>query len=181
MHLVVGLGNPGDRYKSTRHNIGFRALDRLAEVNGAAAWQTRFDALVVDCLVENEKTLLVKPQTFMNASGRSVRKAIDFYKATPADLLVVCDDFSLPLGRLRLRAKGSSGGQNGLKDIIAHLGTEEFPRLRVGIGEPGGRDPAAFVLSEFSVAEKPAVEETLIEVVRAVECWRRVGLEAAMN
>lgn len=181
MKLIVGLGNPGSKYQNHRHNVGFWILDQLANTNQAGSWQSGFDGLVADCWIDGIKTLLLKPQTYMNRSGQSVRKAVDFYKITLEDLLVICDDFSLPVGRLRLRAKGSSGGQNGLKDIVAHLGSEQLSRLRVGIGSPGHMDPADYVLSPFSRAEQQIMGDAVIDGARAAECWCRLGIQAAMN
>lgn len=180
MKLVAGLGNPGPRYAKTRHNIGFRVIDQLANVNSASGWQLKFESLTADCQIGAEKIMLVKPMTFMNLSGRAVRKAVDFYKLQAADVLVVCDDMDLPLGRLRMRPGGSSGGQKGLKDIIAHLGTEEVPRLRVGIGRQGF-DAVDHVLSEFSPGERETIDHAVIDAARACECWCVQGVQAAMN
>jgi PTH1 family peptidyl-tRNA hydrolase len=181
MKLVVGLGNPGRTYEKTRHNIGFWVVERLASLDGTAVWSKGFEGLVTDVRLAGEKVKLLKPTTFMNRSGRSVREAFDFYKVELGSLLIVCDDFSLKVGKFRFRSKGSSGGQNGLKDIVMQLGTEEFSRLRVGIGSPGPRDPADFVLSEFSASEKTLVDDCVIEAARAVESWCRDGIDVAMN
>jgi PTH1 family peptidyl-tRNA hydrolase len=181
MKLVVGLGNPGRAYEKTRHNIGFFVLDQLASLEPTAAWTKGFEGLVTDVRLAGEKVKLLKPTTYMNRSGRSVREAFDFYKVELKQLLVVCDDFSLKLGKFRFRSKGSSGGQNGLKDIALQLGTEDFSRLRVGIGSPGLSDPADFVLSEFSASEKKLVDDCVIEATRAVEWWCRDGIDVAMN
>ena len=148
MKVVVGLGNPGERYANTRHNVGFWVLDLLAKQNQVIGWQQKFDGLIADCQM-GDRVYLLKPMTFMNRSGISVRKLVDFFKVEPKDLMVVCDDLSLPVGSIRIRAKGSSGGQNGLKDIVANLGTEEIPRLRIGIGDRKQMDAATFVLSSF--------------------------------
>lgn len=180
MKLVAGLGNPGPRYARTRHNVGFRVVDQVASTNFASAWQVKFEGLAAECTIGAEKVLLVKPMTFMNLSGRAVRRAVDFYKLTPADLLVVCDDLDLPVGRLRMRATGSSGGQKGLKDILQHLGTEDVARLRVGIGK-GNDDAVDHVLSEFGRAERAAIDDVVIDAARACECWCVKGVEAAMN
>jgi PTH1 family peptidyl-tRNA hydrolase len=182
MKLVVGLGNPGEKYKRTRHNVGFDAVDQVAATNYADPWKDRFDGLTAECQIAGERVLLLKPMSFMNRSGGAVRKAIDFFKLTPAETLVVCDDFSLPLGVLRLRTSGSAGGQNGLKDVILHLGTDAFSRLRIGIGEPPERiDPADYVLSGFSPAEKQTIAGAVIDAGLAVERWCREGAAAAMN
>ena len=142
MKLVVGLGNPGSKYEGTRHNIGFEVIDRLAALGSGAAFARKFEGFLAEGNVDDHRVLLLKPQTFMNLSGRSVGQTLRFYKLDPADLLVVCDDLSLPLGKLRLRGGGSDGGQKGLKDVTAHLGTAAYPRLRVGIGERGETDRA---------------------------------------
>src|SRR5687767_4859151 len=128
MKLVVGLGNPGAKYRYHRHNVGFMVLDQVSDTNGGGVWQSRFDGLTCDCFIGGERILLLKPMTYMNRSGQAVRKACDFFKAPVFDVLVVCDDLNLPVGKLRLRAKGSSGGQKGLNDIIACLGTEDVAR-----------------------------------------------------
>lgn len=181
MKLIVGLGNPGAKYKDNRHNIGFRIVDQLALTNQASDWQANFDGLVAECWIDGTKTWLLKPMTYMNRSGQSVRKAFDFYKLRHEDILVVCDDFSLPTGKIRLRAKGSAGGQNGLKDILLHLGSDEVPRLRVGIGSPEATDAADYVLSDFHRSERAIVEGMVIDGGRAAERWCRSGLQAAMN
>src|SRR5919202_2940090 len=136
MKVVVGLGNPGSRYQGTRHNVGFIVIDRLAESPRAGRFQSRFQAQVAELLEDAHKVLLVKPETFMNLSGRSVRGVLDFYQVPPEDLLVICDDVNLPLGKLRVRARGSHGGHNGLRDIQSHLGTTDYPRLRIGVDAP---------------------------------------------
>jgi PTH1 family peptidyl-tRNA hydrolase len=180
--LVVGLGNPGSKYDGTRHNIGFEALDRLAEGCPDARFTGKFDGLLADTEIDYRRVLLLKPQTFMNLSGRSVRQAVQFYKLDPAaDLLVLCDDLTLPLGRIRIRRGGSDGGQKGLRDIAAQLGTEDYARLRIGIGDRGPIDAADFVLSRFRPADRPIVDDALIAACQAVAVWVSQGLEAAMN
>jgi PTH1 family peptidyl-tRNA hydrolase len=182
MKLIVGLGNPGEKYRENRHNIGFHVADQVAKTNFADPWKARFDSLATEVQIAGEKALIVKPQGYMNRSGGPVRKALDFYKLSPSDVLVVCDDFSLPLGKLRIRASGSAGGQNGLKDVIAHLGTDQVSRLRVGIDEPPEYvDPADFVLSDFRPGERAVIGDAIIDAGRAVECWCSDGLQTAMN
>jgi PTH1 family peptidyl-tRNA hydrolase len=178
--LVVGLGNPGSKYEGTRHNIGFQVIDRLAE-GGRPSFSRKFDGLVAEIEIDFRRVTLLKPETFMNLSGRAVAQALRFYKLQPADLLVVCDDLSLPLGKLRIRGGGSDGGQKGLRDITAHLGTEEFPRLRIGVGQRGETDAVDFVLSRFRSAERPVIDDALILAAQAVAVWTTQGLEAAMN
>jgi PTH1 family peptidyl-tRNA hydrolase len=179
--LVVGLGNPGSKYEGTRHNVGFEVVDRLARGGSGAAFSAKFDGLLAEADIEFRRVLLLKPQTFMNLSGRSVRQAVQFYKIDLADVLVVCDDLSLPLGKLRLRRGGSDGGQKGLRDIAQQLGTEEYPRLRIGIGERGPIDAADFVLTRFRAAERPIIDDALILATQAVAVWVAQGLEPAMN
>src|SRR5947209_13892993 len=142
--LVVGLGNPGRKYEGTRHNIGFEVVDRLAEGGSGTTFARKFDGLLAEADIDFRRVLLLKPETFMNLSGRSVVPALRFYKLEPVDLLVVCDDLNLPLGKLRIRKGGSDGGQKGLRDISAHLGTEDYARLRIGIGDRGPVDASDF-------------------------------------
>jgi PTH1 family peptidyl-tRNA hydrolase len=179
--LLVGLGNPGSKYEATRHNIGFELVDRLAAGTPPVRFASRFDGLLAESEIDFRRVLLLKPQTFMNLSGRSVRQALQFYKLEPADLLVACDDLSLPLGKLRLRREGSDGGQKGLRDIAAQLGTQTFARLRIGIGERNEQDAADFVLSRFRPAERPIIDDALILASQAVAVWVAQGIDAAMN
>jgi PTH1 family peptidyl-tRNA hydrolase len=179
--LVVGLGNPGSKYEGTRHNIGFELVDRLAEGGSRAIFSSKFEGQSAEIEIDYRRALLLKPQTFMNLSGRSVGQAARFYKLPASDLLVVCDDLSLPVGKLRLRPGGSDGGQKGLRDIAAQLGTEQFPRLRIGIGENEGVDAADYVLSRFRSTERNAIEDALILASQAVAVWVTQGIDAAMN
>ena len=180
MKVVVGLGNPGRKYAGTRHNVGYLVIDELAAGPGGFAFRNRFQAQVADGVEGGVPVLLVKPETFMNLSGQSVRQVVDFYKIEPADLLVVCDDAALPLGKLRVRAKGTHGGHNGLRNIQDHLGTTEYARLRVGVGAP--RDEAVdHVLSRFRPAERPVIEGAVQKAVQAVLVWVHQGVEACMN
>lgn len=181
MKLVVGLGNPGRRYERTRHNVGFWVLDQLGQDSGSVNWSSRFSGLVHEIRWGDERIVLLKPTTFMNASGRSVRQAVDFYKLDLARLLVVCDDFALNRGRLRIRGSGSAGGQNGLKDVIRVLGTDVFARLRIGIGPPRGDDVVDYVLTEFRDDERTLIEDSIVEAAKAVQAWSRDGVAAAMN
>ena len=184
MKIVVGLGNPGSRYEGTRHNVGFLVVDLLiqAAVNqGGGKAQKKFDAECVEWKEAGEKIWLMKPQTFMNLSGRSVRQAVDFYQVAADDVLVVCDDVNLPLGKLRIRSRGSAGGHNGLKDIQSHLGTQEYPRLRIGVGGLEGKVLADYVLDRFRPGEKADVEDAVIRAAQAVEAWVRQGIEVCMN
>lgn len=181
MKIVVGLGNPGSRYCGTRHNVGFEVIDTLARHPSVNAFREKFESLVAEGRVDDETLLLVKPQTYMNLSGRAVRALLDFYKLSPQQLLVVCDDIHLPLGKLRLRARGSHGGHNGLRDIQLHLGTEEYPRLRLGVGEPAIGEAVDHVLGRFRASEQPIITEAILRAAQAVECWALQGIEAAMN
>ena len=180
MKVVVGLGNPGKRYDGTRHNVGFAVIDSLAESPRAGRFQSRFQAQVCELMEDTGKLLLVKPETFMNLSGRCVRSALDFYQLSLTDLLVVCDDINLPLGKLRVRAKGTHGGHNGLRDIQNHLGTTEYARLRIGVDAP--RDDAIdHVLGRFSAAERKVIEDAVVLAAQAVFVWANRGVEACMN
>jgi PTH1 family peptidyl-tRNA hydrolase len=182
MKLVVGLGNPGPRYAGTRHNIGFDVVDYLAAAPGVGRWRSRFEAQVTDAVEGTEQVLLMKPETFMNLSGRAVRAAVDFYKLAVTDLLVVCDDIALPLGKLRARAKGSDGGQKGLRSIEQQLGTQDYSRLRIGVGAPGEHlDAADHVLSRFKPGERTAVEDAVAQAAQAVLLWIRQGIDVCMN
>lgn len=182
MKLVVGLGNPGRKYEETRHNVGFQVATKLAERFGQSTPRSKFQGEVVEGAVGFEKLLLLCPHTYMNRSGSSVLASREFYKLELADLLIVCDDLSLPLGKLRIRTKGSSGGQNGLRDIIRCLGSEEFPRLRIGIGTPPpGWDAADFVLSKFTADDRAEMEIAVSRAADAVECWVKDGIESCMN
>ena len=179
--LVVGLGNPGSKYQGTRHNIGFDLVDRLAQGGSQASFSSKFEGQQAEIEIDYRRVLLLKPETFMNLSGRSVGQAVRFYKLPVTDLLVVCDDLSLPVGKLRLRPGGSDGGQKGLRDIAAQLGTDQFPRLRIGIGENEGVDAADYVLSRFRSAERNAIDDALILASQAVAVWVTQGIDAAMN
>jgi PTH1 family peptidyl-tRNA hydrolase len=182
MKLIVGLGNPGARYSGTRHNVGFEVAALLAKQFASSPPRVNFEGEIAEASIGGHKTLLLTPLTYMNLSGRSVLATRDFYKIENEDLLVVCDDFALPLGKLRLRAKGSSGGQNGLGDILRRLGTEEIPRLRIGVGPlPSGRDAAGFVLTRFAKDEQPQIAEAIQRASEAAARWAEQGLAAAMN
>jgi len=180
MKIVVGLGNPGRNYTGTRHNVGFDVVDSLASGPGAGRFQSRFQAQVAELTEDGEKILLLKPETFMNLSGRAVRQAVDFYSVPVADLLVVCDDFNLPLAKLRVRARGTHGGHNGLRDIQAHLGTTAYARLRIGVDAP--RDDAVdHVLGRFRPTERPVIEDAVARAAQAVAVWVAKGIAACMS
>ncbi len=182
MKLIVGLGNPGGKYEATRHNIGFEVVQHLALRHHADASKNKFEGELRECSIRGERALLLQPHTFMNLSGRSVRQAVDFYKIEIDDVLLVCDDFHLDVGTLRLRARGSDGGQKGLADTIQQLGTNEFARLRVGIGPvPDRWNAADFVLGKFSKTEQKIFEAEVIRICDAVDTWASDGITAAMN
>jgi len=182
MKIVVGLGNPGRKYAGTRHNVGYDVVDMLAQSPRAGRFQERFQAQVAELLEDDLKLLLVKPETFMNLSGRCVRQILDFYQVEPVDLLVICDDIALPLGKLRARAKGSHGGHNGLRDIQNHLGTMDYSRLKVGVGSPDEQvDAADYVLARFRASEREVIEDALRLTTQAVIVWATRGIEACMN
>jgi len=180
--LIVGLGNPGPKYAANRHNVGFHCLDWLAAAHDLTFDRRQKKAHVALDSIHGRRVVLAKPQTFMNESGRAAVPLARFYKAPPERMLVVYDDLDLPLGALRLRPEGSSGGHKGMRSIIEQLGGRDFPRLRIGIGRPPGRmDPAAYVLQDFSAQERPLLEETLERAVAAIETWLMEGIETAMN
>ncbi len=181
MHLVVGLGNPGKQYDQTRHNLGFRVCGELRERLPSGTLRERFSSRVTETSGPGGKVLLIEPQTYMNLSGRAVAEAVGFYKVPMQDVLVVCDDFNLPLGRLRLRRDGSHGGHNGLRNVIECLGDDAFARLRIGIGPLDGRDPVSFCLGTFRPEEQGEVERMIRAAADAVLYWLEAGLDAAMN
>jgi len=181
--LIVGLGNPEPKYDQTRHNIGFAVVDGLAIAWGRP-WQDhkRFQGWFSEGGQAGQKRYLLKPKTYMNLSGQSVRAVLDWYKLEPASVLVVYDDMDLPLGRLRLRLSGSAGGHNGMKSLISHLGTQHFPRLRLGIGKSdGSKDTIAHVLGRFTPAETPVVEKSLQLAIEAIEYSLRQGIPKTMS
>ncbi|HEY1191996.1 MAG TPA: aminoacyl-tRNA hydrolase [Gemmata sp.] len=181
MKLIVGLGNPGPKYAGTRHNVGFDVIEYLASGPGVGASREKFEALIYEMKEGDETALLIKPLTFMNLSGRAVRAILDFYKVPVENVLVICDDFNLPLSKLRVRAKGSHGGQNGLRNIQEQLGTDGYARLRIGVGQPAVGDAVDFVLSKFKPGERAAVESAVATAAQAALVWIKQGTEACMN
>lgn len=181
--LVVGLGNPGKKYENTRHNTGFLVMDTLCREHGVSCDRSRFRALTGEAVLGGKRVLLLKPQTFMNLSGEAVREAAAFYKIPPERVLVIFDDISLPVGTLRIRAKGSSGGQNGVKNIIAQLGSEQFPRIKVGIGgKPHpDYDLADWVLSSFRPEEQEAMQDAAKRAAAAVSELIEHGVPSAVQ
>ena len=183
MYIIVGLGNPSKEYNNTRHNIGFDAIEELAEANHIAVIEKKHKAIIGKGYIEGQKVILAKPQTFMNLSGESVRELVDYYKIDEKEeLIVLYDDISLDPGKLRIRKKGSAGGHNGIKNIIAHLGHNEFQRIKIGVGEkPKGYDLADYVLGHFSKEEQPVMKEALGKVTEAVSCMLTEDADTSMN
>jgi PTH1 family peptidyl-tRNA hydrolase len=180
MFLIVGLGNPGREYENTRHNIGFAAIDIIAEKYNIDVNRTKFKGEYGEGFINGNKVILLKPYTFMNLSGESVREAIDFYKLTEEEVLIIYDDISLEVGRLRIREKGSAGGHNGIKSIINHIGTDVFTRIKIGVGAPKG-DLVNHVLGKFSKEEVNILKQTLDVVAKATEDIIANGAKDAMN
>jgi PTH1 family peptidyl-tRNA hydrolase len=183
LYLIVGLGNPGADYTRTRHNVGFVVVEKLAE-RWRAGWamEKKFDARVARAELEGRRVVLCEPQTFMNASGEAVRAVAAFYDVAPLRVLVVVDDADLPLGQLRLRPSGSSGGHHGLESIEQHLGTREYPRLRVGIGrQEGAREITGHVLGRFGSTEQKLADKVLIVAADQAEAWLTAGIQKAMS
>jgi PTH1 family peptidyl-tRNA hydrolase len=182
MKLVVGLGNPGRKYRDTRHNVGFHVVAAMARQQSAGPVRQKFHGEITEISHRGDRVLLLSPTTYMNRSGQSVRAACDYYRLTPADLLVVCDDFNLPLGRLRFRAAGSAGGQKGMVDIIQRMGSDQFARLRIGIGSPPPNwDVADFVLSRFRREERPEIDDALQRAHLGALDWITHGIAYCMN
>jgi PTH1 family peptidyl-tRNA hydrolase len=175
------LGNPGREYDNTRHNIGFMVVDRFVGARQAAKQRRAFDSHVFELNMGGRQVVMAKPRTFMNLSGRAVATGLRRLQLDCSDLLVICDDFNLPLGSLRIRRQGSSGGHKGLDSIITEIGTDGFARLRLGIGLRRGVDPADYVLEEFAAGEKKEIEDTVEMAAQAVACWVREGVDACMN
>lgn len=182
MYIIAGLGNPTKEYEKTRHNVGFEVIDVLARVMNITVTEKKFKGCYGRGIIEGEKVLLLKPRTFMNLSGESVRAAADYYKVDPEHIIIIYDDISLDVGLLRIRTKGSAGGHNGIKSIIAHLGTQEFPRIKVGVGDkPKKMDLAAYVLSRFEKEDRALMEDAFEEAAGAVKVMISQGADAAMN
>lgn len=182
-YMIVGLGNPGRQYETTRHNAGFICIDLLAEKYGIKITKLKFKSLMGDGRINGKRCLFLKPQTFMNLSGEAVRDAADFYKIPPENIIVICDDISLDPGKIRIRRKGSAGGQNGMKNIIYHLNNDNFPRIKVGVGaKPNPEyDLADWVLSHFSKTEAKLIKEAADKVIGAVEYMVEDKIDKAMS
>lgn len=181
MKIIVGLGNPGKEYDKTRHNAGFDVIDILAEKLNISVTQKKFNALIGDCIFNGEKVILVKPQTFMNLSGNSVVQIQVFYKARKEDIIIIHDDLDLPVGKIRIRSKGSSGGQNGMKDIIKHLNTQEIARIRVGIGHDDKKNTIDYVLKKVSKQELPIYNESLDKAAETAKFFINNPIDLVMN
>ena len=182
MYIIAGLGNPGKEYAGSRHNVGFMTLDELADRYNIDVREKAHKALIGKGMIEGNKVILVKPQTYMNLSGESIRSVMDYYKTEPSDFIVIYDDISLEPGQIRIRKKGSAGGHNGIKNIIAHLGTQEFPRIRIGVGEkPRGMDLADYVLGRFPKEQQAVMEEAYRDAAEAACMMIEDGADAAMN
>ena len=182
MYLIAGLGNPTREYEKTRHNVGFEAIDILADKAGTTVTEKKHKALYGKGYIGGQKVILAKPQTYMNLSGESIREIADFYKIEPENIIILCDDINLSEGQLRIRLKGSAGGHNGLKNIISHLGTQEFPRIRIGVGEkPRGMDLAGYVLGRFPKEQQAVMEEAYRDAADAACMMIEEGADAAMN
>lgn len=181
MKIIVGLGNPGNEYSDTRHNVGFMAVDELARRLGVHSWKKRSQALIAECRGE-EPLILVKPQTFMNLSGVAVGELARWYKVAVEDIIVIFDDMDLPTGRLRLRMKGGSGGHKGIESLLTHLPKDNFARIRIGIDRPQtGWQVVDHVLSSFTTEERPLLQEAIVKAAEAVECVVKQGFDKGMN
>ncbi|WP_294153375.1 aminoacyl-tRNA hydrolase [uncultured Clostridium sp.] len=180
MFLIVGLGNPGSQYEDTRHNIGFKVVDNIAKEYNIEINRQKFKGMCGEGFINGEKVILLKPSTYMNLSGESIREVVDFYKLSNEDLVVIYDDISLDVGRLRIREKGSAGGHNGIKSIIAHLGTDIFPRIKVGVGQPNV-DLVNYVLGKFTKEEMEVLSESIDASTKAVREMLSSDVKTAMN
>lgn len=180
MFIIVGLGNIGEKYENTRHNIGFDSVDYIADKYNIDINRKKFKGVYGEGFIEGEKVILIKPSTFMNLSGECVREILDFYKLTNEDIIVLYDDISLDVGKIRIREKGSAGGHNGIKNIISHLGTDKFSRIKIGVGQPKG-DLINHVLGNFSKEEREVLEESLDVTKLAVDEIIKEDISSAMN
>lgn len=181
MFVIAGLGNPGRKYENTKHNMGFLTIDALAEKQGIKVNKIKHKALVGEGRIAGKKVMLVKPQTYMNLSGQSIREIVSYYGVEPEELMVIYDDIDIPAGSLRIRKKGSAGTHNGMKSIIYDLQFDDFPRMRIGIGRNQKEDMVHFVLTGFSGDEKKKVEESIGNAVLALETWLEKGIDIAMS
>ena len=180
MFLVVGLGNPGDKYDGTRHNIGFETIDYISSKYNIDVTRVKFKGVIGEGFIGGEKVILLKPTTYMNLSGESVREAMSFYKLTEEDIVIIYDDISLEVGKIRIRERGSAGGHNGIKSIISNINTDVFPRIKIGVGQPTG-DLVSHVLGRFSKEEAEDLKEVIEVSSKAVEIIMKSGTKDAMN
>ena len=181
MKIIVGLGNPGPEYKLTRHNVGYMVLEELAARHPVERQESKFEAVIGHLRIKGERVLLVKPLTYMNLSGSSVQPLVRWHKLDLADLMVVYDDMDLPLGAIRIRPSGGSGGHKGIKSIMERLASSDFARTRIGIGHPSDREAADWVLGRFTAAEKELVDQTIKQAADALEKWVQNGIVEVMN
>ncbi len=181
MYIIVGLGNPGKKYDVTRHNIGFEVIDNLARLYNVKVNKIKFKALIGETIVDNEKVLLVKPQTYMNLSGESVRQLMDYYKIPIQNLIIIYDDIDIEAGKIRIRKKGSAGSHNGMRNIVYMLSSDEFPRVRLGVGRNEGMDLAAYVLKKLTKEEIEIFTPSVKSATEAIDSIIREGIDKAMN
>ena len=182
MKIIAGLGNPGREYIGTRHNVGFSAITAISDKTGIDVSEKKFKASIGKGIIHGEKVILIKPETYMNLSGESIRAAMDFFKLTPADICVIYDDINLDPGFIRVRERGSAGGHNGIKNIILHLGSEDFPRIRIGVGEkPAKMDLKDYVLSRFTGEDEEKIRQATEDAVTAAEFFVTGDIQKAMN
>lgn len=183
MYIIVGLGNPEKKYENTRHNVGFITIDKIADKYGIGMLEHKFKSIIGKGIINGQKVVLVKPQTYMNLSGEAVRQVVDFFKVdSDSEVLIIYDDTSMDVGKLRIRKKGSAGGHNGIKSIIAHLGSDVFVRAKIGIGEkPPKYDLADYVLGQFTAEERKIIDDTALKVSEAIELLVYGDVDEAMN
>lgn len=181
MYIIVGLGNPGKKYEHTRHNMGFIAMDKLSERSGIEISRERFKGLTGEGNISGEKAILLKPQTFMNLSGESVREAVAYYKVPEDHVIVIYDDIDIPLGSIRIRKSGGAGTHNGMRSVVSELGTEAFPRVRIGIGNDSGDSLIKHVIGKVSSEERKILDDTAEEVAVVIEDILKHGLDMSMN
>lgn len=181
MFLIAGLGNPGKKYEKTRHNLGFMVIDELARRNSVSVDKSKFRALIGEFNLGGEKVILMKPQTYMNLSGDALREAVNFYKIDLRNVLVIYDDLDIPIGALRIRTSGSPGTHNGMKSVVAQLGSRDFPRVRIGIGSNKDDNLIDFVIGKPSKFEEGVLADTVSEAALAIECYIKDGIDKAMN
>lgn len=181
MFLIAGLGNPGKKYEKTRHNMGFMTIDKLAEKHKVSVDKSKFKALVGEFNLVGEKIILMKPQTYMNLSGEAIREAVNFYKLDLKNVLIIYDDLDIPVGALRIRTAGSPGTHNGMRSVVSNLGSQKFPRIRIGIGNDKQRDIIDFVIGKLSKDDEEILNDTIESASLAVECFIAEGIDKAMN